>query len=222
MWLRHAASILRRSGAARHNAWVPFAASPLPAAFILLAVGLLASFQGYRLFRWLLAIYGFLGGAYIALQFVGDQGPWVATGVIGAGGLAGALLFLFVYLAGVAVLGAGLGALAVSLFWSPQTGDPAVWMVVVACLVGAVAAVSLQRYVIIVGTSFGGAWTALVGALALGGHTEALAAASGDLWHLYPMAPADGQVPFAVGWIGLGLAAALVQLRGSSASPSAD
>jgi hypothetical protein len=32
------------------------------------------------------------------------------------------------------------------------------------------------------------------------------------------MAPADGQVPFALGWFGLGLAAALVQLRGSSAA----
>ena len=195
---------------------MPFAAFPLPAAFILLAAGLLACFQGYRLFRWLLAIYGFLGGAFLAMQFVGDLGPWASTGMIAVGGLVGALLFLFVYLAGVAVLGAGLGALAVSLFGSPQTGDAEVWMVVVACLVGAVAAVMLQRYVIIVGTSFGGAWTALVGALALGGHAEALAAASGDLWQLYPMAPADGQLPFAMGWLGLGLAAALVQLRGSS------
>jgi hypothetical protein len=91
-------------------------------------------------------------------------------------------------------------------------------VVVVACLVGAIAAVTLQRYVIIVSTSFGGAWTALVGALALGGHADALAAASGDPWLLYPMAPANGQVPFALGWFGLGLLAALVQLRGSSAA----
>jgi hypothetical protein len=195
-----------------------FAAFPVPAAFILLAAGLLACFQGYRLFRWLLAIYGFVGGAFIAGQVVGDLGPLASAGVVVGGGVVGALLFLLVYLAGVAMLGAGLGALAVSLFWTPQNGDAEVWVVVVACLIGAIAAVTLQRYVIIVSTSFGGAWTALVGALALGGHAEALAAASGDPWLLYPMAPANGQVPFALGWFGLGLLAALVQLRGSSAA----
>ena len=194
------------------------AAAQIPAAIILLAAGLLACFMGYRLFRWLLAIYGFVGGAYLTSLFVGTLGPWAGAAAIIGGGLAGALALVLVYLAGVAMLGAGLGALAVSLFWTPVSGDPEVWVVVVACLVGAVAAVSLQRFVIIVGTSFGGAWTALVGALALGGDAEALAAARGDVWQVYPMAPANGQVPFALGWAGLGLLAALVQLRATSSA----
>jgi len=198
-----------------------FALSQVPAAIILLgllAAGLLSCFMGYRLFRWLLAVYGFVGGAYLTSLVVGVAEPWIAAAAIIGGGLVGALILLVVYLAGVAMLGAGLGAVAVSLFWSPQTGDPAVWIVVVACLVGAIIAVSLQRYVIIVSTSFGGAWTALVGALALGGDAEALAAASGDLSQLYPLAPANGQVPFAIGWFGLGLLAALVQLRATSSA----
>ena len=190
--------------------------SQIPAAIILLAAGLLACFMGYRLFRWLLAIYGFVGGAYLTSLFTGALVPWLAAVSIVGGGLAGALVLLVVYLAGVAILGAGLGVLAVSLFWTPPTGEAEWWVIVVACLVGAIAAVGLQRYVIIVGTSFGGAWTALVGALALGGNAEALAAAGGDLWQLYPMAPADGQVPFAIGWFGLGLFAVLVQLRATS------
>ena len=74
---------------------------------------------------------------------------------------------------------------------------------------------NVQR-VIVVGTSFGGAWTARGGALALGGHTESVAAAGGDPWQLYPMVPANGQVGFAIGWFGFGLLAALVQLRWSS------
>ena len=192
--------------------------SPILAAVILLAAGLLACFMGYRLFRWLLVIYGFVGGAYLTSLFIDALEPWAAVATIIGGGLAGAALLLLVYLAGVAILGAGLGVLAVSLFWTPPTADPEAWVVVVACLVGAIAAVSLQRYVIIVGTSFGGAWTALVGALALGGNAEALAAAGGDLWQVYPMAPANGQVPFAIGWCGLGLFAALVQLRATSSA----
>ena len=191
----------------------------IPVAIILLAAGLLACFMGYRLFRWLLALYGFVGGAYLTSLFIDALEPWVAAATIVGGGLVGAALLLLAYLAGVAILGAGLGVLAVSLFWTPQNGDPESWVVVVACLVGAIAAVSLQRYVIIVSTSFGGAWTALVGALALGGNAEALAAAGGDLWQVYPMAPADGQAPFAIGWVGLGLLAALVQLRATSTSP---
>ena len=190
--------------------------SQFPAAIILLAAGLLACFMGYRLFRWLLGIYGFVVGAYVTSLFVDALDAWVAAVSVVGGGLAGAALLLLVYLAGVAILGAGLGVLAVSLFWTPPTGDADTWVVVVACLVGAIAAVSLRRYVIIVSTSFGGAWTALVGALALAGDAEASAAAGGDLWQVYPMAPANGQVPFAIGWFGLGLLAALVQLRATS------
>ena len=195
-----------------------FAPAQIPVAIILLAAGLLACFMGYRLFRWLLGSYGFVGGAYLTSLLVDALDPWAAAATIIGGGLAGAAVLLLIYLAGVAILGAGLGVLAISLFWTPPTGDLKWWVVVGACLVGAIAAVSLQRYVIIVSTSFGGAWTALVGALALGGDAEALAAAGGDLSQVYPMAPANGQVPFAIGWFGLGLLATLVQLRATSST----
>ncbi len=51
----------------------------------------------------------------------------------------------------------------------------------------------LQRYVIIVATAFGGAWTVIVGGLALAGDAVSTAAASGDVWILYPMSPAPAQ-----------------------------
>ena len=45
----------------------------------------------------------------------------------------------------------------------------------------------LQRYVIIVATAFGGAWTMIVGGLAVAGDRGAArAAAAGDVWILYP------------------------------------
>jgi len=44
--------------------------------------------------------------------------------------------------------------------------------------------------VIIVATAFGGAWTMIVGGLALSGDvTAARAAATGNVWLLYPFAP---------------------------------
>jgi len=209
---------LRRLCASRHNDQMPLTSPQIPASIILLVTGSLACFMGYRLFRWLLALYGFVGCTYLASFFVGTLEPWAAAATIIASGLVGAAILILVYLAGLATLGAGLGVLAISLVWTPQNGDAEVWVVVCACLVGAIVAISLRRYVIIVGTSFGGAWTTLVGALALGGDARAVAVAGGDLWQIYPMAPVNGQVPFALGWFGLSLLAALVQLRATSSA----
>ena len=195
-----------------------FAVPPIPTAIILLVAGLLACFLGYRLFRWMLLIYGFAGGAFLTSLVVGEMEPWIATLIIVGGGVAGALLLRLVYLAVLALLGAGLGAMAISLFATQDSGDAEVWVVVVACLIGAIAAVTLQRYVIIVGTSFGGAWAAVIGALALGGDANAAAAAGGELTRMYPMAPAFGQTPFAIGWLSLAVVAALIQLRGLTMS----
>ena len=48
----------------------------------------------------------------------------------------------------------------------------------------------LQRYVIIVATAFGGAWTMIVGGLAIvGDRGAARAASAGDVWILYPTTP---------------------------------
>ncbi len=211
--------MLRRFDTRRHNAEMAFLSPQVVAAIILLAAGLVACFLGYRLFRWLLVLYGFAGGAWVTSLFVGTLSPWAAAGVVIVGGLAGAAVLLVLYLAAVAVAGAGVGVLVLNLSWPAVRGEPEAWMVILACLVGASLAVVLQRYVIIAGTAFGGAWTALVGALALVGHPGAQAVAGGDLWQMYPLAPASGQVPFAVGWLSLGFLAALWQLLGARAAP---
>ena len=67
---------------------------------------------------------------------------------------------------------------------------------------------------IILGTAFGGAWTMLVGGLALMGDSGPLnAAAAGDVWVAYPLNPAPGHawVPWA--WFALGAFGTLVQMR---------
>ncbi len=94
-----------------------------------------------------------------------------------------------------------------------RTGDPPVVLVIVATIAGALAALVLRRYVIIVGTAFGGAWTVILGALAVAGDRSAMkAAASGDVWILYPIPPAPGRGWMTVAWTVLGLAGAAVQL----------
>ena len=186
----------------------------LPAAILLVLGGALSCFAGYRLFKVVLGIYGFILGAMLASSMMGSINT---TGMIVAaivGGLAGALLLVFAYFIGIALVGAGLGALVAHVGWGYfGNGDPPPVLVIVLSVFGSIGAMLLQRYVIIVATAFGGAWTVIVGALAIGGDRGAArATAAGDVWILYPMTPAQGQrwVPFA--WIALGLIGTGVQL----------
>jgi hypothetical protein len=62
-------------------------------------------------------------------------------------------------------------------------------LVVVTAAVGAFLAIRFQRYVIVAGTAFGGAWTMLVGLAALmAGKAAKAASASTDVWVVYPNA----------------------------------
>jgi hypothetical protein len=186
----------------------------LPAAILLVLSGALACFAGYRLFKIVLGIYGFVLGAMLASSAMGVTNT---TGMIVAslvGGVCGALLLMFAYFIGIALVGAGLGALIAHVTWSGVgTGDPPAAAVIVLAVLGAIGAMFLQRYVIIVATAFGGAWTVIVGAMAVAGDRNAAKAASANsVWILYPTTPAPGQTWVLVAWIVLGLIGTGVQL----------
>jgi hypothetical protein len=84
--------------------------------------------------------------------------------------------------------------------------------IIVASMVGAIVAMVLQRYVIIVSTAFTGAWTTIVGAMAMTGHRVAeRATAANTVWILYPFTPAPGQRWVPIVWFVLGLFGAAVQ-----------
>jgi hypothetical protein len=185
----------------------------LPAAAILLGGGIISCFFGYRLFRTVLAIFGFILGALAASSLFGvsDTGLMLIAAVVG--GLVGAFVLIAAYFVGVALVGAGLGAVIANLVFSAGDRDPSVFIVILFSVAGAVGATYLQRYFIIVGTAFGGAWTMIVGAMALVGDRAALrAATSGDVWVAYPLNPAPGQQWVVAVWIVLSLIGAGVQL----------
>jgi hypothetical protein len=127
----------------------------------------------------------------------------------------GAVVFVAGYFVGVAIIGAGVAALIVNLVWIH--GDPHPAALVVAAAIGAYAAMSFQRHVIIVGTACGGAWTMLVGAVALmSGRSARAAAAIGDVWVVYPGSAGPNPVWVYVAWAVISLVGIYVQLRGSS------
>ena len=185
----------------------------LPAAIVLLVGGIVACFFGYRLFRIVLAIFGFILGALAASSVFGvsDTGPMIAAAAVG--GLLGAVVLIAAYFVGVALIGAGLGAVAAHLLLAAGDRDPHVLAVLFMSVVGAAASMYLQRYFIIVGTGFGGAWTMIVGAMALiGDRTALVAAASGDVWVPYLMNPAPDQEWLPIAWLALGVIGTGVQL----------
>ena len=178
----------------------------------------MACFAGYRLFRIVLGIFGFIVGAFVATSAMGtSEAAWLVAVAL-VGGIAGALILIAAYFIGVALIGAGLAALAINVIWTQTSGgEPPALAVIAAAIVGALASLSLQRYVIVIGTAFGGAWTMLVGALALMGDRTARAATAaaeqGDVWVLYPTNPAPGQTWVLIVWFVLGLAGVFVQMR---------
>lgn len=184
----------------------------VPAAVVFLAGGALACFLGYRVFRLVLAIYGFVLGALVATSFIAPvETPWTLLTAIG-GGVAGAAILILAYFVGVAFVGAAIAALLVHLIWTRIGGDPHPLVVVLACVLGALASMSVQKHVIILGTAFAGAWTGLVGALLLMGNKAAQAAAAkGDVWMAYPLNPAPDQRWMLWAWLAIGAVGALVQ-----------
>ena len=185
----------------------------LPAAIVLLVGGIVACFFGYRLFRIVLAFAGFMLGGFAASSIFGMSDTMSMVIAFLVGGLIGAAILIAAYFVGVALIGAALGAFVANVAFAAGDRDPHFLAVVFLAIAGAAASMYLQRYFIIVGTGFGGAWTILVGAMALAGDKTALAAAAaGDVWVAYPMNPAPDQQWVPLAWLALGAIGTGVQL----------
>jgi hypothetical protein len=187
-----------------------------PAAIVLVLTGAITCFAGYRLFRLILGIYGFILGAMIASSTLGVNSTAGMVLAAAAGGLVGAIVLVFAYYVGIALVGAGLGALIAHVMWTQAAhADPPAAAVIVASVAGAVGAMLLQRYVIVVATAFGGAWTLLIGAINLIGPIAPRGVARGasatEVWILYPTST-GGYRWAPIVWIVLGLAGTAVQL----------
>ena len=186
-----------------------------PLATILLVGGLLTCFLGYSLFRFVLAGFGLFFGAIGVVWMSSSTDLLVLGGAVLAGALVGGLLFFAVYYVGVAIVGAGLGATFVYLLWIQRADDPHALLVILFAIIGAFAALLVQRYVLIVGTAFGGAWTSLVGGLALTGQEDAVMAVSNlGAWFSYPLDIVVARHEALLGgWLVVGLLGVVVQLR---------
>jgi uncharacterized protein DUF4203 len=187
----------------------------VPAALILLVGGLSSCFAGYRIFRWVLAFFGFVFGALFVGAAMGtDQTLWMIAAWL-LGGLIGAVVLFAAYFVGVALIGAGIGAGAAMVLWAAVNREPGIWPVVIFAVIGAIGALAVQRHVIIVATAFAGAQTAVVGAAELIGG-RSLGTATRQMVHVYPLDPLPDTRLDVLAFVVLGLIGLVIQLKTSS------
>jgi Domain of unknown function (DUF4203) len=183
----------------------------LPAIGFMLIGGIIAWSAGYRLFRLVLTLYGFILGALVGSSTMGTSDTTLLIFAALGGGAVGALIMFFGYFVGVALVGAGIGALAVHMVWNRIGTDPHPFVVILAAVAGAATAMVLQRYVIIIATAFAGAWTLLLGGLVL--THQGPKSAAPEVWVVYPLDPSPGHRWVLISWVVLGLAGVFIQLR---------
>jgi hypothetical protein len=190
----------------------------ISAGLLAIVLGLVSCFAGYRLFRLFLGLYGFvlgglLGAALAAAQLPGND----FVGAVGLvlGGLLGAALLTASYLVGVFAVGALGGLMLADLFGLHAAFGP-LGVFITALALGVLALV-LQKILISLSTAFSGAWAVIGGVVALLGR--------GPTALLDPFTPPTGLIrdlPAAAviaAWLLLGLAGAVVQLRGPDRPP---
>ena len=192
----------------------------LPALALLLLGGAIAWAAGYRLFRFVLTLFGFYIGALAASAVLGPSDRTMLVFAALGGGAVGAVIMFFGYFVGVALVGAGIGALSVHLIWSRLGSDPHAFVVILAAVAGAASAMALQRYVIITATAFAGGWTMLWAAMNVVDSTGTLARRP-QVWMVYPLDLSPGRRWIVVAWAVIGMLGVFTQLRFTARSPAA-
>ncbi|MPZ20034.1 MAG: DUF4203 domain-containing protein [Luteitalea sp.] len=177
--------------------------------------GLLTCFAGHRIFRFVLAMGGFILGALLTSMVLAPT----ATGgkellVLVAGGLAGAVLLVLAEFVGVALIGAA-GAAIIVHFGAANLGHEPGALLVLGCTVaGALVALALQPYVIVLCTAFGGAWLIVTGGLGLWRQPAVAGVVDRALGLLtYPLRSAGEHQWVVLVWFLVGVLGTFFQLR---------
>ena len=127
---------------------IPASYTTLTAAIFVVG-GLMTCFGGYRLFRFVLGLYGFMAGAILASSAFGSGNPWTLIMAIVVGGLVGAIVMVVAYFVAVGLVGAALAATLLNLGWRVVGGEPPTLVVIIGCVIGAGVALRAGRYVVV-------------------------------------------------------------------------
>jgi hypothetical protein len=88
---------------------------------------------------------------------------------------------------------------------------------IIVAVLGALGALSVARYVAVIGTALAGSWTLIVGALALSGRKfNSLPVTADNIWVVYGAGPLPGNKWVIGSWVALALVGAVVQMTTTS------
>lgn len=167
------------------------------------AIGVAACFFGYRLFKVILAIWGFLIGmalfAEITMRITGERLVATVAGLIGGILVAGFAELL--YLMGVFLMGAALGVVVTSAASGAMGLAVNPLIAITAAGLSGLIALSFQKSVIIWSTAFNGAWGIVSSVVLFQGRAKGW----GDLSSL------AGRGGLLLAWLALGLSGVVVQ-----------
>jgi Domain of unknown function (DUF4203) len=128
-------------------------------------VGTLQCFFGYRIFKFILGLTGFLLGGALACEigYVISQKEAVALLAGLVGGFIGAALMVALYFIGVFLIGALFGGVLGTVFFALADANPQPAILLILALIAGVIALIFQKFMIIVSTGFGGSWGVVTG-----------------------------------------------------------
>lgn len=124
---------------------------------VMMIFGFANVFFGRDIFRPLLLVYGFAGGAMLVGGAANATGTEASiTAILIVGGIF-ALLSFIVFYAGIAILGAGVGVLLISMIAAAFNSEPAPIVLLATVIICGGGAIALHDYVLMFGTALGGA-----------------------------------------------------------------
>jgi hypothetical protein len=185
-----------------------------------MVIGAVECFLGYRMFKVVVVLFGFVVGGAVSAAVGYDVShveaiAWVA-GLVG--GVIAAILLIVFYFVGVFLVGAYFGALAGALLFATAGGSPAPGVLLVIAVAAGVIALVFQKLMIVVSTAFGGALNVVAGAAFLLGVIDLASLAR--LTRIGPgvfeqLVRSAGSRIYALVlcWLALGIAGVIVQYR---------
>ena len=176
-------------------------------------VGALQCFFGYRFFKFILGLTGFLLGGALAgeIGYMISQEEAVALLAGLVGGFISAALMVAMYFICIFVIGALLGGVLGSVFFSVTESSPEPAALLILAVIAGVIALIFQKFMIIVATGFVGSWGVVTGIAYFTTGTV-------DPTNFERMFRLDGihLYVYVLSWLVLGIAGVILQYKSAS------
>ncbi|MGA1841872.1 MAG: DUF4203 domain-containing protein [bacterium] len=172
-------------------------------------IGAIECFFGYRIFKVILGLVGFLLGgslaATIGYAIFRHETVALLTGLIG--GLIGGASMVVLFFVGIFLIGAFLGAVLGSVLFAAAGNNPGPAVLLILAVIAGLIALIFKKFMIIVSTGFGGAWSVVTGIAHFTGSIDLT-----NFNRIFSSA-ASRIYPILLCWLALGIFGVIVQYK---------